>query len=144
MTSEIKRDNIDVQHARIIWSLYQKHGVGEYNNWLTLRKDRLPRESVVEALTFDVVAMQARAAVESHKASIVEIESLLAEASKPEVTLPQGDVVLQAVLSQQDSPPNTDKEDAEQWRALQRAIVAGMEADRAKPCTIWDPRNMSQ
>jgi len=31
-------------------SLFFNHGLGEYDNWLTMRKDSLPRKKVLDAL----------------------------------------------------------------------------------------------
>lgn len=70
---------MDEHLAKVKWSLFLKYGLESFDNWLTLKRDKLKREDVVKALQFDSVRAFARNTVNDYRRKIELIESLLAE-----------------------------------------------------------------
>jgi hypothetical protein len=62
------------------WALYMDHGIGEYDNWLTMQKSRITRKDVLNALENDRVRDAAEAALARLEAKAKEIRGLLSEA----------------------------------------------------------------
>lgn len=79
-----ERKNMDKNHALTIWKVYSLHGLEEFNNWLTLKRDRLKREEVVEALTYKEVLNNAHETIKVYKDKIAEIEQLIKENQEKE------------------------------------------------------------
>ena len=69
----------DEQFARVIWQLYQKHGIGNFNNYLTNTVDNISREEVLQALRFTSVSDMARNRIEAARKEIESLELLLSE-----------------------------------------------------------------
>lgn len=65
--------------ARSVFSMYREHGLGQFSNWLTLKKDNVHREEVVESLRFPETRRLAEKLVEFYKLKIDELESMLEE-----------------------------------------------------------------
>ena len=70
---------MDEHLAKVKWSLFLKYGLEPFDNWLTLKRDKLKREDVVKALQFDSVRVFARNTITEYHRRIELIESLLAE-----------------------------------------------------------------
>lgn len=71
--------NINLFNARIVWGLYCKYGLGKYDNWLTMKKDKINRDDVVNSLHFDEIKIMAENRIKYHKSKIDEIESMIKE-----------------------------------------------------------------
>jgi len=69
----------DLFFAKVKWRLYLDHGLGTFNNWLTLKKDRLEREEVVKALRHPEIQEFAKVEISVCEARIQEIKDLLTE-----------------------------------------------------------------
>jgi hypothetical protein len=71
---------VDANQASLIWALYFKYGLGEFTNWLSMKKDRIERDKVVAALRFQLARKAAVNTIKNYRERINEIEELLAEA----------------------------------------------------------------
>ena len=71
---------MDEHLAKVKWSLFIRYGLEPFDNWLTLKRDKLSREDVVKALQFNSVRGFARNTIEDHRRKIELIEALLVEA----------------------------------------------------------------
>ena len=72
--------DVDANLAKTIWVLYLRHGLGEYNNWLTMKKDHLERAEVVAGLRFPHTRQAAENTIRGYRQKITEIEQLLDDA----------------------------------------------------------------
>jgi hypothetical protein len=69
----------DAYFAGVVFALYREHGLGQFNNWYTLKKDSIERSEVLDAIRFPEVRKSAENLVASYKAKIEEIEGMLTE-----------------------------------------------------------------
>lgn len=70
---------MDEHLAKVKWSLFLRYGLEPFDNWMTLRRDKLERADVVKALQFETVRKYARNTIKDSRAKIELIEALLVE-----------------------------------------------------------------
>lgn len=71
----------DPKFAKTIFALYREHGLGQFANWLTMKKDSVKRAEVVDALRYDDTRKAALKQIEFYQMKIEELRSMLEESA---------------------------------------------------------------
>lgn len=75
----------DADFANTVFSLYREYGLGQFDNWLTMKQDSIQRVEVVECLRFPETRKSAEKLIEYYKFKIDELESMLAESESTSI-----------------------------------------------------------
>lgn len=76
-----------IEHlARVKFQLYAIHGIGEFNNWLDMRQNRIERQEVLDSLAFPSVRKLAMQRLARLRCQVAELDGLLVESQTPKAT----------------------------------------------------------
>lgn len=77
-----ERTITDANYAKTVFSLYCEYGLGEFDNWLLMKKGKILRREVVEALGFPLTRQAAERQLAFHEYKAKEIESMIDESQE--------------------------------------------------------------